>query len=130
MWVLGGTLFLPTAIKAVLNLDSIRPIITDLTSLLTTYYNSLNDTSPSITLSTLVTTQYNHLVTILTTITTTLTSISIWLTTISNDITTILSTTTTVIGKKPKITRFRTYYISQILLGQILRLDVVPTRKT
>ena len=53
MWVLGGTLFLPTAIKAVLNLDSIRPIITDLTSLLTTYYNSLNDTSPNITLSTL-----------------------------------------------------------------------------
>ena len=103
LWVLGGILFLPTAIEAVLNLDSIRALITDLSSLLTTYYNSLYDTLSSIatsitTLTTLVTTQYNDLVTRLTTITTTLTTISSTLTTISTSITTISTQLTDIIA--------------------------------
>ena len=101
LWVLGGVLFLPTAIEAVLNLDSIRALITDLTNLLTTYYTSLNDSLSTIatsitTLTTLVTTQYNDLVTRLTTITTTLTTISNTLTTISTSITTISTQLTTI----------------------------------
>ena len=106
LWVLGGILFLPTAIEAVLDLDS--TLITDPTSLLTTYYNSLYDTSSSIatsitTLTTLVTTQYNDLVTGLITIMTTLTTIINTMTTISNSITTI-NTQITAIGKKPQKT--------------------------
>ena len=104
LWVLGGILFLPTAIEAVLDLDS--TLITDPTSLLTTYYNSLYDTSSSIatsitTLTTLVTTQYNDLVTGLITIMTTLTTIINTMITISNSITTINTQITTItIGKK------------------------------
>ena len=103
LWVLGGILFLPTAIEAVLNLDSIRALITDLSSLLTTYYNSLFDTLSTIatsitTLTTLVTTQYNDLVTRLTTITTTLATISTTLTTISTSITTISTQLTSIIA--------------------------------
>ena len=101
LWVLGGVLFLPTAIEAVLNLDSIRALINDLTNLLTTYYTSLNDSLSTIatsitTLTTLVTTQYNDLVTRLTTITTTLTTISNTLTTISTSITSISTQLTTI----------------------------------
>ena len=104
LWVLGGILFLPTAIEAVLNLDSIRALINDLSSLLTTYYTSLNDSLSTIatsitTLTTLVTTQYNDLVTGLITIMTTLTTIITTMTTISNSITTI-NTQITTIGKK------------------------------
>ena len=108
LWVLGGILFLPTAIEAVLDLDS--TLITDPTSLLTTYYNSLYDTSSSIatsitTLTTLVTTQYNDLVTGLITIMTTLTTIINTMTTISNSITTINTQITTItIGKTPQKT--------------------------